>query len=81
MIDVHHTLSISRQAQLADISLSSVYYLPKPVNAADLALMRRIGELHLERPFMGARMLRDPLHRGSLVCICFSTVRFYSYLI
>ena len=58
-----------------------MYYLPKPVSAADLALMRRIGEMHLERPFMGARMLRDPLHRGSLVCICFSTVRFYSYLI
>ena len=45
MIDGHHALSISRQAQLAGISRGSVYYLPKPVSAADLALMRRIDEL------------------------------------
>jgi putative transposase len=63
MIDVHHALSISRQAQLAGISRGSVYYLPRPVSPADLALMRRIDELHLEHPFMGARMLRDQLNR------------------
>jgi putative transposase len=51
MIDVHHALSISRQAQLAGISRGSVYYLPKPVSARDLALMRRIDELHLEHPY------------------------------
>ena len=33
------------------------------MSAADLALMRRIDELHLEHPFMGARMLRDQLNR------------------
>jgi putative transposase len=33
------------------------------VSAADLALMRRIDELHLEHPFLGARMLRDMLNR------------------
>ena len=63
MIDGHHALSISRQAQLAGISRGSVYYLPRPVSPADLALMRRIDELHLEHPFMGARMLRDQLNR------------------
>ena len=64
MIDVHHALSISRQAQLAGISRGSVYYLPRPVSTLDLALMRRIDELHLEHPFMGARMLRDQLNRA-----------------
>ena len=63
MIDRHHALSISRQAQLASISRGSVYYLSKPINGADLVLMRRIDELHLEHPFMGARMLRDQLNR------------------
>ena len=63
MIDGTHALSISRQAQLAGISRGSVYYLPTPVSAADLALMRRIDELHLEHPFMGARMLRDQFNR------------------
>ena len=63
MIDGNHALSISRQAQLTGISRGSVYYLPRPVSPADLALMRRIDQLHLEHPFMGARMLRDQLNR------------------
>jgi putative transposase len=63
MIDGHHALSISRQAQLAGISRGSVYYVPKSVDAADLVLMRRMDALHLEHPFMGARMLRDQLNR------------------
>jgi putative transposase len=37
------------------------YYLPRPVSAVDLALMRRIDELHLNFPFAGSRMLRDML--------------------
>ena len=49
------------------ISRSSVYYLPRPVSADDLALMRRIDELHLEYPFAGARMLRDLLALAGLV--------------
>ena len=63
MIDRDHDLPISRQAELVGISRGSVYYLPRPVRDADLALMRRIDELHLEHPFMGARMLRNQLHR------------------
>jgi putative transposase len=66
MIDRDHTLSITRQAALLGISRGSVYYLPRPVSEADLALMRRIDELHLEHPFMGARMLRDQLLRQGL---------------
>ena len=66
MIDRDHKLSITRQATLLNISRGSVYYLPQPVSAADLALMRRIDELHLEHPFMGARMLRDQLNRQGI---------------
>jgi putative transposase len=40
-----------------------VYYHPEPISDADLALMRRIDELHLEHPFAGSRMLRDMLRR------------------
>jgi len=64
MIDSTHALPIKRQAQLAGISRGSIYYRPKSVSAADLALMRRIDELHLEHPFMGARMLPDQLNRA-----------------
>jgi len=61
MIDRKHRLSVTRQATLLGLSRGSVYYLPKPTSAADLALMRRLDELHLEHPFMGARMLRRQL--------------------
>jgi len=63
MIDREHALPITRQAQLLGMSRGSVYYLPRPVSAGELDLMRRIDELHLELPFMGARMLRRQLHR------------------
>lgn len=66
MINRHHALSISRQAQLVGISRGSVYYQPKPFNSADLEIMRRIDALHLEHPFMGARMLRDQLNREGI---------------
>jgi putative transposase len=61
MIDRDHDLPVKRQAELVGISRGSVYYVPKPVSEADLALMRVIDELHLEHPFAGARMLRDML--------------------
>jgi putative transposase len=61
MIDRAHDLPITRQAEALNISRGSVYYLPRPVSAGDLALMRRIDELHLEFPFAGSRMLRGLL--------------------
>ena len=67
MIDRQHDLSITRQAKALNISRSSVYYLPRPVSIADLAVMRRLDELHLELPFAGSRMLRDLLNAEGVV--------------
>jgi putative transposase len=61
MIDRSHDLPITRQAQVLEISRSGVYYLPRAISAADLAIMRRIDQLHLDFPFAGSRMLRDLL--------------------
>src|SRR3546814_97003 len=61
MMHKTHKLPVVRQAQLLDLSRSSVYYEPKPVSEDDLRSMRRMDELHLEHPFAGARMLRDML--------------------
>ena len=61
MIDRSHELPLSGQAKALGISRGSVYYLARPTPDADLALMRRIDELHLEHPFAGSRMLRDML--------------------
>ena len=63
MIDREHDLPITKQAKALGISRGSVYYLPRPVPAADLAAMRRMDELHLEFPFAGSRMLRDLLNK------------------
>jgi len=68
MIDPAHELPIVRQAELLDLSRSSVYYLPQATPESELALMRRIDELHMEHPFAGARMLRDLLrHEGHAI--------------
>src|ERR1039458_5922860 len=61
MINPEHKLSIRRQSELLEISRSTVYYRPRPMSDADLMLMRRIDELHMNYPFAGSRMLRDLL--------------------
>jgi putative transposase len=61
MIDREHDLPIAKQAEVLQISRGSVYYLPRPVPDADLAIMRRLDRLHLEFPFAGSRMLRGLL--------------------
>lgn len=40
MIDRDHDLPITRQTEILEISRGSVYYLPRPVSSADLAIMR-----------------------------------------
>jgi putative transposase len=62
MIDPEHALPRSHQAELLDLSRSSLYYHPVPISDVDLELMREIDKLHLEYPFAGARMLRDLLN-------------------
>jgi putative transposase len=66
MIDRSHDLPVTRQAKALNVSRGCVYYTPRPVSAADLSIMRRLDELHLEYPFMGNRMLRDMLHREGI---------------
>jgi putative transposase len=61
MIDREHALPITKQAQVLRISRGSIYYLPRPVSASDLKIMRRLDRLHVELPFAGSRMLRDLL--------------------
>ncbi len=61
MISPSHDLSLTRQAELLQLSRASLYYEPVGVSQGDLKLMRRIDELHLEWPFLGSRMLRNML--------------------
>jgi putative transposase len=61
MIDRSHELPLTRQAEVLKLSRSGLYYRPRLVSPADLGIMRRIDELHLDYPFAGSRMLRDLL--------------------
>jgi len=61
MIDRTHNLPVVRQCEILELARSTAYYTPKPTSPEDLALMRRMDELHLDFPFAGSRMLRDLL--------------------
>ena len=61
MVDTAAPVSLTRQCELLRISRSSCYYEPVGDNAEDLALMRRIDELYLARPFLGSRRLSHAL--------------------
>ena len=63
MIDRNHELPIARQCRILELARSTAYYQTEPVSTEDLALMRRIDELHLEMPYAGARMLSRILKR------------------
>jgi putative transposase len=52
---------VLKQCAALGISRGSIYYEPVAVSVSDLALMRRLDELHLEHPHAGSRMLRDLL--------------------
>jgi putative transposase len=61
MIEVQELVSLRRQCELLAISRSGLYYEPVGTSAEELALMRRIDEIHLKRPFYGARKLCQAL--------------------
>ena len=63
MIDRTHKLPVIRQCEILELARSTAYYTAKPTSAADLALMSRMDELHLDYPFAGSRMLRDLLRK------------------
>lgn len=63
MIDRKHDLSLTRQADLLELSRGSLYYVPAGPSKADLELTREMDRIHTDFPHMGARQLRDQLRR------------------
>lgn len=61
MIDAKHKLAITKQCRLLRLNRSTYYYKPAPESEEELALMRAIDELYLERPTRGSRSMRDAL--------------------
>jgi putative transposase len=63
MIERGGKLTVKRQCELLGLNRTGLYYQSRPVPEADLRLMRRIDELHLEFPYYGARRLAQQLKR------------------
>ena len=63
MIEPEGPLSLSRQCVVLGVSRSSLYYRPKGESAENLALMRRMDELHMDYPFYGSRQMMRHLRR------------------
>ena len=54
------------QCLLLKVARSTLYYRPVPVSADDLAVMRRMDEMHLNWPFYGSRRMAAALRREGL---------------
>lgn len=61
MLDKTSEVSMRRQCERLGLSRSGVYYEPEPTSPEELALMRRIDELHLKLPFYGSRKMAEAL--------------------
>jgi putative transposase len=58
-------LSVVAQCRLLKVARSTLYYRPAPASPDDLAVMRRMDELHLASPFYGSRRMTAVLRRES----------------
>ena len=61
--DADPALPVVAQCRLLKIARSTLYYRPVPVSVEDLAVMRRMDELHMAWPFYGSRRLAAVLGR------------------
>jgi putative transposase len=60
-------MSIRQQCELLGLCRSGYYYDPSPETPENLALMRRLDELHLAEPVFGSRRLTECLRREGRV--------------
>jgi len=65
-VETDPQLSMRRQCELLGVNRSSLYYDPVEIAAEELALMRRMDELHLKHPFFGSRMMAQTLKQKGL---------------
>ncbi len=61
LVEANEPLSMRVQCELLGINRSGLYYEPVEPDADQLALMRRMDELHLKHPFFGSRMMTQTL--------------------
>jgi putative transposase len=60
-------LPLTQQAELLNISRSSLYYQPREHSAEEIAIKHRIDELYTQCPFYGSRKIEAQLRREGVV--------------
>lgn len=68
MVTAEDAMSVRRQCEILRVNRSSLYYQTLPTSFDELQLMKKIDELHLQRPFYGSRRIMHSLRtEGCLV--------------
>lgn len=62
-------ISMARQAELLEISRSSIYYEPI-INEQDILIMNAIDKIYTDKPFYGSRRIQDGLSDYYQIYIC-----------
>lgn len=65
---LHSNISVSRQAELLDISRASIYYIPRP-DPEEIRITRAIDEIYTRLPFYGSRRMKGALQDDYRICI------------
>jgi putative transposase len=60
-------LPIAAQCRLLNVARPTLYYQPVPMDAGDLALMRRMDELYTKWPFYGSRRMVAALRQDGWI--------------
>lgn len=67
-------LNLSRQAELLDMSRSSIYYQPV-INQEEIKIKHAIDQIYTDCPFYGSRKIKDELEKKYQVKVCRDYVR------
>jgi len=70
-------LPLVTQAALLDLNRSSLYYVPRPVSAAEVAIKHAIDEIYTQYPFYGSRRIAVELRETRQMEVARETVQHY----
>lgn len=62
-------ITLSRQAQLLNVSRSSLYYKPIPISEEEISLMNLIDELYTKCPFYGTRRIKKEIRKKHSIAV------------
>jgi len=61
MINREHSLSVTQQCRILNLSRSGIYYLPISIRDTDKEVMKLIDQIHLDEPYLGTRGIKNAL--------------------